>query len=56
MGLDAGHMSYRELSQAVLPEYASYVLGQAARQALQTRQASSKEIVSQVIWQLALKG
>ena len=30
MGLDRGHMDYSELSQAVPPAYASFVLGQAA--------------------------
>ena len=29
MGLDIGHMDYRHLSQAIPPDYATYVIGQA---------------------------
>ena len=37
MGLDPGHMSYPELSQAVLPEYAMFALCQAVMHQLRSR-------------------
>ena len=37
MGVDVGHMSYAELAQAVLPDYSSFAVGQAAMHVLRTR-------------------
>ena len=37
MGLDAGHMDYRHLSQAIPPDYAMYVIGQAAMHVLKSK-------------------
>ena len=37
MGIDQGHMDYKGLSQAILPDYASYVVGQAAMHVLKTQ-------------------
>ena len=37
MGLDAGHMTYAELSQAVPPSYAQYIVGEAVMHALRTQ-------------------
>ena len=36
MGLDAGHMDYKHLSQAIPPDYATYVIGQAAMHVLKS--------------------
>ena len=36
MGVDVGHMSYEELAQAVPPDYAAFIVGQAAQHALTT--------------------
>ena len=36
MGLDAGHMDYKHLSQAIPPAYATYVVGQAAMHTLKS--------------------
>ena len=37
MGIDPGHMSYADLAQAVPPDYASFIVGQAAEHALRTQ-------------------
>ena len=36
MGLDMGHMDYKHLSQAIPPDYATYVVGQAAMHVLKS--------------------
>ena len=37
MGIDVGHMEYRELAQAILPDYAAFAVGQAAMHTLAVR-------------------
>jgi hypothetical protein len=37
MGIDPGHMTYLELAQAIPPDYASFIVGQAVQHALRSR-------------------